>query len=79
MTVFLVPLGAAKKQMFQQSASLHSGAGEKETLNANVAGKTGLVTLDPNVPSGAHSAASRLYCSAFIAFAVPLEIAKRLS
>ena len=36
--VFLVPRGD-EKERFQQSASTHSGAGAKETLNINVVGK----------------------------------------
>ena len=30
--------GGVERKRFQQSASLHSGAGEKETLNINVVG-----------------------------------------
>ena len=32
--------GVVEKDRFQQSASTRSGAGEKETLNINVGGKT---------------------------------------
>ena len=32
--------GGVEKEWFQQSASTHPGAGEKETLNINVVGKT---------------------------------------
>ena len=41
-TVFLVPRGV-EKERFQQSASTHSGAGEKETLNINVVGKIAVI------------------------------------
>ena len=42
-TMFLVP-GGVEKVQFQQSASTHSGAGEKETLNITVIGKHVLYT-----------------------------------
>ena len=43
-TVFLVPRGGVEKKWFQQSASTRSGAGEKETLNVNVAGENNKIT-----------------------------------
>ena len=41
-TVFLVPRGV-EQEWFQQSASTHSGAGEKESVNINIVGKTTLL------------------------------------
>ena len=43
--MFVVPRGGVEKERFQLSASTHSGAGEKKTLNINVVGtKTCVVT-----------------------------------
>ena len=39
-TVFLVPQGGVEKEWFQQSFPTQLGAGEKETLNIHVVGKS---------------------------------------
>ena len=47
-TVFLGPGGGIEQKRFQQTRSTHSGAGEKETLNNKIVGKTSILKLNSN-------------------------------
>ena len=65
-----MPRRGVEKEWFQQSATMHSGAGENETLNINVVGNRNSVIYAVN----GKIILSKLMCMLFVAALVQVTL-----